>query len=102
MSSIWEWERCVCELTDQVRKPQNVLSHHLGVLRQAGLVSVRRDGRWAYYRPADDLDAAGEAALTAMLGERGYGRAVCGPPPPASSPPMMPSRLPPIQRWPRN
>lgn len=100
MSSIWEWERCVCELTDQVRKPQNVVSHHLRVLREAGLVSVRRDGRWAYYGPADDLEEATEATLIAMLGERGYGRAVCGPAP-ASSPPLMPGRLPPIQRWPQ-
>ena len=42
-------ERCVCELTDSLRAAQSRLSFHLKVLREAGLVSDRRDGRWVYY-----------------------------------------------------
>jgi ArsR family transcriptional regulator len=42
-------ERCVCELHGPLELPQNLASHHLRVLREAGLVSVRRDSRWAYY-----------------------------------------------------
>jgi ArsR family transcriptional regulator len=29
--------------------PQNLISHHLGVLREAGLIRARREGRWVYY-----------------------------------------------------
>ena len=43
-------ERCVCELTDALDAAQNRLSFHLGVLKQAGLVLDRKEGRWVYYR----------------------------------------------------
>lgn len=42
-------ERCVCELTDVMDAGQSLLSFHLKTLKEAGLVSDRRDGRWAYY-----------------------------------------------------
>ncbi|MDF2775138.1 MAG: regulatory protein ArsR [Geminicoccaceae bacterium] len=42
-------ERCVCELQDELEAAQSRLSFHLKVLREAGLVSDRREGRWAYY-----------------------------------------------------
>jgi len=42
-------ERCVCELTDTLNTAQPLLSFHLRVLKEAGLVSRRRAGRWAYY-----------------------------------------------------
>lgn len=43
-------ERCVCELQDDLDAAQSRLSFHLKVLRDAGLVRDRRDGRWSYYR----------------------------------------------------
>jgi ArsR family transcriptional regulator len=43
-------ERCVCELQEELDAAQSRLSFHLRVLREAGLVSDRREGRWAYYR----------------------------------------------------
>ena len=43
-------ERCVCELQDELDAAQSRLSFHLRVLKEAGLVDDRRDGRWAYYR----------------------------------------------------
>jgi ArsR family transcriptional regulator, arsenate/arsenite/antimonite-responsive transcriptional repressor len=43
-------ERCVCELTDALDAAQSRLSFHLKVLKDAGLVTDRREGRWAYYR----------------------------------------------------
>ena len=60
-------ERCVCELMDQLDAAQSRLSFHLKVLREAGIVDCRREGRWAYYwlRPeafedlADALKALG-------------------------------------------
>jgi ArsR family transcriptional regulator len=42
-------ERCVCELMDKLDAAQSRLSFHLKVLREAGLVTDRRDGRWVYY-----------------------------------------------------
>jgi ArsR family transcriptional regulator len=42
-------ERCVCELTDALEAGQSLLSFHLKTLKDAGLVTDRRDGRWAYY-----------------------------------------------------
>ena len=45
-------EYCVCDLMAALHLPQSTCSHHLGVLRRAGLVRDRRDGgdaRWAYY-----------------------------------------------------
>jgi ArsR family transcriptional regulator len=43
-------ERCVCDLMDVLDAAQSRLSFHLRVLKDAGLVTDRRDGRWAYYR----------------------------------------------------
>lgn len=42
-------ERCVCDLTEAFGTGQSRLSFHLKVLREAGLVRDRRDGRWVYY-----------------------------------------------------
>lgn len=42
-------ERCVCELQSTLAAAQSRLSFHLKVLKDAGLVSDRRDGRWVYY-----------------------------------------------------
>jgi ArsR family transcriptional regulator len=42
-------ERCVCDLTEAAEAAQSRLSFHLKVLKDAGLVSDRREGRWIYY-----------------------------------------------------
>ena len=42
-------ERCVCELTDALDAAQSRLSFHLKTLREAELVTDRREGRWVYY-----------------------------------------------------
>jgi ArsR family transcriptional regulator len=41
--------RCVCEVNEAVPVAANVLSYHLKVLREAGLVSATRRGRWVDY-----------------------------------------------------
>ncbi len=53
-------EQCVCDLTDSLETGQSRLSFHLKVLKEAGLVTDRREGRWVYYA----LDVA---ALDALL-----------------------------------
>jgi ArsR family transcriptional regulator len=42
-------EKCVCDLQDALEAGQSRLSYHLKVLKEAGLVSDRREGRWSYY-----------------------------------------------------
>jgi len=42
-------ECCVCDLQDSVGAAQSRLSFHLKVLREAGLVNDRRQGRWNFY-----------------------------------------------------
>jgi ArsR family transcriptional regulator len=43
-------EVCVCDLTDALPLLQPTVSHHLKVLRDAGLVVAERRGTWVYYR----------------------------------------------------
>ncbi|GAC1409210.1 MAG: metalloregulator ArsR/SmtB family transcription factor [Gemmatimonadaceae bacterium] len=58
-------ERCVCELTDTLDAAQSRLSFHLRVLKDAGIVHDRKDGRWVYY----ELDPeAFEEVETLVLG----------------------------------
>jgi ArsR family transcriptional regulator len=45
-----EGEACVCHLTEPLGLSQPTVSHHLKVLRDAGLVERERRGSWAYYR----------------------------------------------------
>ena len=47
-------ERCVCEIAPYFPTSFSVVSHHLSVLEQAGVVVSRRDGRWMRYRLTDD------------------------------------------------
>src|SRR5215207_8688165 len=54
-------ERCVCDLTDALDAAQSRLSFHLKVLKDAGLVTDRREGRWMYYTlERDPLGRCGE------------------------------------------
>jgi ArsR family transcriptional regulator, arsenate/arsenite/antimonite-responsive transcriptional repressor len=50
-------ERCVCELTEALDAAQSRLSFHLKVLKDAGLVTDRREGRWSYYTLAPEAFA---------------------------------------------
>ncbi|HEX8345684.1 MAG TPA: metalloregulator ArsR/SmtB family transcription factor [Actinoplanes sp.] len=43
-------EACVCDLTDGFTVSGPTISHHLRVLREAGLVDCQRRGTWVYYR----------------------------------------------------
>jgi ArsR family transcriptional regulator len=47
-------EVCVCDLTATFELSQPTVSHHLRVLRDAGLIEADRRGTWAYYRLVPD------------------------------------------------
>ncbi len=56
-------EVCVCNLTATFGLAQPTISHHLKILREAGLVESSRRGTWAYYRLVPDAIAALRGAL---------------------------------------
>lgn len=43
-------EACLCDLTDSLLEPEYNLSKHLKILRQAGLLSATKEGRWVYHK----------------------------------------------------
>ena len=55
--------RCVCELREEIDVAPNLLSYHLKVLREAGLISGSRRGRWIDYSLVPDAVEALRAAL---------------------------------------
>src|SRR5689334_24180616 len=59
-------ERCVCDLTDALDAAQSRLSFHLKVLKEAGLVTDRREGRWMYYTLNTDVLAETGALIETM------------------------------------
>lgn len=63
-------EICVCDFTDAFPLNQPAVSHHLGVLREAGLVRGERRGTWVYYSLADDLGKRLETALDDIFPRR--------------------------------
>lgn len=66
-------ERCVCDLTQGLGLAQSRLSFHLKVMREAGLIEAREQGRWVYYRLRP-------GALEQLQGWLGAVAAGCGAP----------------------
>lgn len=67
-------ELCVCHLVELLEAPQSLVSHHLRVLRQAGLVENERFRYWTYYR----LRPGALSALGERLGEMAVAAAAAG------------------------
>ena len=69
-------ELCVCELTYVLGISQPVISRQLALLREAGLVTDRREGRWIHYRISPQLphwaQQVLEAAAEGASGEEPY------------------------------
>jgi ArsR family transcriptional regulator, arsenate/arsenite/antimonite-responsive transcriptional repressor len=64
-------ERCVCDLQDDLDAAQSRLSFHLRVLREAGLVTDHKAGRWSYYTLVPErLKAVVEAISGPSKGSR--------------------------------
>lgn len=45
-----EGELCVCEIMHTLEKPQSTISHHLNILKNAGLINWRKEGIWIHYQ----------------------------------------------------
>jgi DNA-binding transcriptional ArsR family regulator len=54
-------ELCVCQIIEMLSLAPSTVSKHMSILKQARLVDSRKEGRWIYYRLADD-DVPIEAA----------------------------------------
>lgn len=59
-------EHCVCDLMGVVGAAQSRLSYHLKVLKDAGLVTDRREGRWSYYTLHRDAIVEAEGMLAGL------------------------------------
>ena len=55
---------CACDIEEAVGLSQAAVSHHMGLLRRAGLVAAEKRGRWVYY----SRNEAAIAGLAEMLG----------------------------------
>lgn len=62
-------ELCVCQITTVLDLAPATISKHLAVLKTAGLLQQRRDGKWVYYRLADrELNPYARAFLGLVAG----------------------------------
>lgn len=62
-----EGELCACHLIRFLGLAPSTVSAHMAILRRAGLVEVRKDGRWRHYRLADMVPGSAQAALFEAL-----------------------------------
>jgi ArsR family transcriptional regulator, arsenate/arsenite/antimonite-responsive transcriptional repressor len=60
---------CICDFTAAYELTQPTISHHMGKLRRAGLVSAHKKGIWVYYRLAEPLPRAIKVLLEAIVAE---------------------------------
>jgi ArsR family transcriptional regulator len=68
-------DQCVCHLVEHLGLKQSIVSHHVGILRRAGLIRSyphATDRRWLYYRLDRDALAAVAAHLAWLLDDRDY------------------------------
>ncbi|MGW4227367.1 ArsR/SmtB family transcription factor [Streptomyces bauhiniae] len=61
-------EVCVCDLTPAFELSQPTISHHLKLLKQAGLIDSERRGTWVYYRLLPEMTDRLAAILTRPAG----------------------------------
>ena len=62
-------ELCVCELVFALGEIQPKISRHLAALREAGIVTDRRQGQWIYYQLNPDLPSWARQVLEATIKE---------------------------------
>jgi len=61
--AIGEKGLCACDVESAVGLSQAAVSHHMGILRRAGLVTAQKRGRWTFYRCNDHVISAAAKAL---------------------------------------
>jgi ArsR family transcriptional regulator len=61
-------ELCLCQLVELLELAPSTVSRHLNILQEARLIDRRKDGRWAYFRLADEPSPEAASALEWVLG----------------------------------
>jgi DNA-binding transcriptional ArsR family regulator len=69
LAALWRAESpvCICDFTAHMDLSQPTISHHMGKLKEAGLVESEKRGIWVYYRMREKLDRPTRALLTNLL-----------------------------------
>lgn len=70
LASLWRSQTpvCICDFTASLALSQPTISHHMGKLRETGLVSSEKRGIWAYYQIQGDLPEPTRRLLAQLLG----------------------------------
>jgi len=71
-------ETCVCMIVDELGMHQPAVSHHMAKLKQAGLLSARKDGQWVHYSLKTDALKNGPLAFLSEIVERAEASAKAG------------------------
>ena len=56
LMALTDGELCVCQIIELLGLAPSTVSKHMAVLHHAGLVETRKDGRWIYYRLAEEAE----------------------------------------------
>jgi ArsR family transcriptional regulator len=67
LTMLHDGEMCVCEIMEFLSVSQPAVSHHLRILRQAGLINDRRQGKWIFYSLDPEALESAATLLDRML-----------------------------------
>lgn len=67
LASLQGRELCLCQLVELLGLAASTVSRHASILEQARLVDSRKQGRWSFFRLADEGQVPGSAEITALI-----------------------------------
>jgi len=69
VAALWKAEApvCICDFTASLDLSQPTISHHMGKLKEAGLVESEKHGIWMYYRLSETLPASTRQVLSQLV-----------------------------------
>jgi ArsR family transcriptional regulator, arsenate/arsenite/antimonite-responsive transcriptional repressor len=67
LTAIGSRELCVCQIVELLGLAPSTVSKHMAILKQARLVDSRKEGRWMFYRLAEDETPAEAKEMTALV-----------------------------------
>jgi ArsR family transcriptional regulator, arsenate/arsenite/antimonite-responsive transcriptional repressor len=69
VAALWKAEApiCICDFTASLDLSQPTISHHMGKLKEAGLVESEKQGIWIYYRLSETLPGSTRQVLSQLL-----------------------------------
>jgi ArsR family transcriptional regulator len=69
VAALWKAREpiCICDFTADLELSQPTISHHMGKLKEAGLVESEKDGIWIFYRLRQDIPTQTQKLLGQLL-----------------------------------